>query len=879
MSDDRRYRRLFRLPARPTQVDRDFDEELRFHLDMRVDELRASGMTPEAARAEALRQFGDVDDARQFCRDEDVRRLREARRADWLEQLLQDVRLTMRQLRSSPAFAVAAALTLAVGTGVTTAIYSVVHAYLVRPLPYPEANRLVSVRPAPSRDRFPNPPSLRDVDWRAADSVFERTVTWDLDGFTLAGGEGPEYVDGAWVSPGYFSALGMRPAVGRGFQPEEYVGGSAVALISDELWARRFNRDRGVIGRTVRMYSTDRPLESELVTIVGIMPPRVWHISRFTNVLRPLTAPNMPYIALLRRGSSLSDAQAQLNAVVLPQLGAVDPAWHLTLSSLQHEYTYAVRPILVALLGGSAFMLLIAVASVAGALVARAATRRAELAVRSALGASRGRLIRQLLTESGTLTALGAIGGMALARALLDSAAGGLADHLGAAVPGGAGQIAPSTVMLLLALTVSIVIGVVFGLMPALSSTRVDPGATLRTAGRGGAIGGGAARLRRSLIAAQIALTMVLLVGAGLMARTVMALAIEPLGFRADGLVKGDLLLPRSVYRDTIERAAGLERVLAGVRAEPGLRSAAATFPYPFRPGGPVPIIGEGAVASVGAEPVARQYIVTPSYFDVMEISLLAGRGFTDRDDAGAPRVAIVSEGLRRHLWRNENPIGRRLRLAEDSVWHTVVGVARETREALGQERSPDVYLAYAQHPSAYVSIVVRTTSDPGTIVPGLRRAVGRVDDVLALADIRPVSEIVERNGARHRVLAVLLGIFALFALGLAVLGLYSTLSYVVAQRARELAVRVAVGADARAIMRLMLGEGVSMLAVGIVAGVALSLALRRVLASQLYGVSATDPATFLLIAAVLTLSALAAVMGPARRATRVDPAMVLRAE
>jgi putative ABC transport system permease protein len=374
-------------------------------------------------------------------------------------------------------------------------------------------------------------------------------------------------------------------------------------------------------------------------------------------------------------------------------------------------------------------------------------------------------------------------------------------------------------------------------------------------------------------------MTMVLLVGAGLMARTVIALAIEPFGFRAEGIVKGDMLLPRSVYRDTIERASGIQRVLAAVRAEPGVRSAAAVFPYPFRPGGPVPVVGERSVATAGAEPVARRYVVTPGYFDVMGIAILTGRGFADRDDAGAPGVAIVSEDLKRRLWGSENPIGRRIRLAEDSVWHTVVGVARETREALGQERSPDLYLAYAQHPSAYLSIVARTTSDAIAIAPALRRAVGRVDEVLAVSDIRPMSEIVERNGARHRVLAVLLAVFALFALGLAVLGLYSTLSYVVAQRARELAVRVAVGADARAIFRLVLGEGVPMVTVGIVAGVVLSVALRRVLASQLYGVSATDPATFVGIALVLAGASLAAVMGPARRASRVDPVIVLRAE
>lgn len=879
-SQQPRYRRLFRLPPRVTHLEHDLDEELRFHIDMRAEELRVRGMSPDAARAEAMRQFGDLDDARQYCREEDARRLREDRRADWMEQLGQDARVAWRQLRQRPAFALAAAVTLAVGIGVTTAIYSVVHAYLVRPLPYPEADRLVSVIAGPSRDPFPNAPSLRDVDWRVADSVFDATVSWDLDGFTLAGGDRPELVAGAWVSSGYFTALGIRAAVGRGFRGDEYApGGAPAAIISDALWARRFGRDRSILGRPVRVYSTDRPLESELVTIIGVMAPDMWHVSRFTDVLRPLTTPRFPSMARLPRGSTLADAQGRLNALVLPQLGAVDPAWRMTLSSVQDEYTHRLRPVLVALFGAAAFMLLIAVASVAGALVARATARGGELAVRSALGASRARLIRQLLTESGVLAAVGALGGVLLARAFMHAAGAGVGDYLGAAVPGGQEKIVPNALMLVVALVVAIAVGAVSGLLPALSSTRVDPGMALRSAARGGSILAGAARLRRALIASQIALTMVLLVGAGLMARTVIALATEPLGFRAEGVVKADLLLPLSAYRDSTARWMGMQRVLAGVLAEPGIRSAAAVFPYPFRPSGPSMVIAEGRAAAHGVAVPAMPYTVTPRYFEVMEIPLAAGRRFVDRDDGSAPPVAIVSEGLARRLWATDYPVGRRIRVGEDSVWRTIVGVVREIREPLGRERLPDMYFPYAQQTGPYLSIVVRTDSAPRVVGPALQRAVGRVDDVLALADVQPMTDIIERDGARHRVLAVLLGIFGLFALGLAVLGLYSALSYLVAQRARELAVRVAVGADSGSITRLVLGEGVPMIAIGIIAGVALSLALRRVLSSQLYGVSATDPATFIAIAMVLALAALAAVIGPARRAARVDPAMVLRAE
>jgi putative ABC transport system permease protein len=540
--------------------------------------------------------------------------------------------------------------------------------------------------------------------------------------------------------------------------------------------------------------------------------------------------------------------------------------------------------VLVALLGASGFMLLIALSSVAGALLAKTAGRRGELAVRAALGASRARLLRQLLTESTVLAAIAALAGAALAWLLLEAAADSIGGYLGAPVPGGAGRITPGAGLLAAAVAASVAVAFAFALLPAVSSTRLEDRTTLlRAAGREASGSAGAGWLRRTLIAAQIALTMVLLVGAGLMARTVIALAAEPLGFRAEGVVKGEMLLPLSVYRDSSARVVGVRRILTSVVATPGVRSAAVASPYPFRPAGPTEVTAEGRPASDPTTPRAMSYTVSPGYFAVMEIPIVAGRGFVERDDARGLPVAIVSQELARRLWPGGSPIGKRLRIGDgepdESEWRTVVGVARETREPASGQQHPDVYVLYAQQPRPYLSVLARTAGDPRALGPELQRAVGRVDDVLALAEVEPLADIVGRTGTRPRVLAVLLTSFALFSLGLAALALYSSLSYLVAQRTRELAVRVAVGADARAIRRLVLGEGAPTIGAGVVAGLALSLALGRLLASQLYGVTATDLPTFAAITGLVALAALAAVAGPARRATRVDPAVVLRGE
>ena len=854
------------------------DDEFAFHLAMRSAELQARGLTADDARTETMRQFGDIDEARDFCRAEDNRRMRKYRWAILFDNVRQDIVLTIRSMRRQPAFTLSTVLTLGIAIGIAASAYGVIHAYLIRPLPYPDADRVVYVIPGPSRQIFPGAPNLSRVDWTLADSVFAETVRWDLDGFTLAGGERPEFVDGAWVSSGYFGALGMRPAVGRGFTPDEYKAISPVAVISDALWSRRYGRDTSIIGKTIRAHSVDRPGDDETVTIVGIMPADVWHISQFTDVLRPLATGRNISMARLKPGQSLEQAQSQLNAVVIPQLGNVDRAWRMTLVSAQDEYTYQFRPTLVALLGAALFLLLVGGASVAGAQTARAAARHAELQLRTALGASASRITSQLLIESLTIATVAALLGAALSALTLTSVGAVIGDQLGAGVPGGADRLRPGLALLTGVIGLGAFVGTAFGLIPALSAVRRTRVGTLGSH-RGTASSTASPALRRGLIVAQVAVTMMLLVGAGLMARTILAIGAANLGFETDRVVKGTLLFPLARYADEPSRRLGMERLMNGLDATPGIEAAAAASPHPFRGfAAPVPVTAEGRSAQEGSGPRAVTYVVTEKYFDVLRIPLRHGRRFGPQDDATSTPSVIISERLARTLWPDDDPLGKRLAVG-DSVLRSVVGVVGDTRETVEAEQVPEVYYPYSQVPRRFVSILARVGHDPAVAGTMVRRAVASVDDLLALAEVEPMTDVVSRNSRRHRALTAVLSSFSAFALGIAMLGVYASLAYVVAQRRREIAVRVAVGADAGQIRRLILREATALVLGGVALGAGLSLALTRVLSTQLYGVSSTDPGTFGAMAGLLAFAALAASASPVRNALRVQPVEALKSE
>ncbi|MGH7636506.1 MAG: ADOP family duplicated permease [Gemmatimonadaceae bacterium] len=866
---------LFRADARA------IDDEFEYHLRRRVEELIRAGYDVDSARAEALRRFGDVDDARAYCSEEDRRRTRTAARGLFLDNLRQDVSIAWRHLRREPGFAFSAVAVLAASIGIVTAAYGIAHAYLVRPLPYPEPDRLAQIIAGPSREPRPNAPSLAAVDWSMLNDVFQATVAWDLDGFTLPDDNRPEYVDGAWVSPGYFSALGLRTAAGRGFTRQEHESGAPVAIISDALWSRRFNRDPSIVGRAIRAHSTDRPRDVEIVTIVGVMPADAWHMSRFTDILRPLRGPRMPSLARLPVGVSLAEAQRRMNGVILPQVGALaDSAWHMTLVSVQDEYTFEVRPLLLALVGAAGFLMLVGCASVAGAHAARGVARRPELQLRMALGASRGRIMVQLLTEHLLVAGIAAVLGVAMADALLRAAGSMISEQLRASVPGGAHRLALDAGLLGLAILCGLAVGLVFGVIPALASSRLTGRAALAAAERGVARTTGTRTMRRGLIAAQVAFAMMLLIGAGLMVRTIMALAAEPLGFAHERVVKSTLLFPLGRYPDGATRITGVEQVLSALTRDGRVEAAAVAAPHPFRgPMAPLAIVADGSRDPGGAPTVAAQYIVSFGYFDVMRIPVLRGRSFAPSDGDRSMPVAMIGERLARQLWPDGTAIGRRMRVGRDTTWRLLIGVVGDTREVSAAEQLSEVYLPYAQVPRAYVSVMMRAREAVEPIVASATRTVAAVDDVLALADVEPLTQVVERDGNRRRALAGVLVAFSVLALALAAMGLYSSLAYLVAQRRREIAVRVAVGSRPRDVIFLVVMEAVPVVGIGLLAGMGLSVALSRLLATQLYGVSPTDPLTYATIAALIGATALAATASPIARALRIEPARLLRAD
>ena len=885
MKATKRYRPLFRLWFTRSHA-ADVDEEFQFHLTMRAAELERHGYAPARAREIALAQFGDINDARRFCRAEDERRMREYRKTLHLDNVRQDIVVAFRAMRRQPAFAFSTILTLGIAIALATSAYGVMHAYIVRPLPYPDADRVVRVRPTPTADPFPNAPRLAGVDWSIGDSVFATTVEWDLDAFTVVGSDRSESVYGAWVSPGYFTALGLRPAVGRSFTTSEFTTNQPIAIISDALWSRQYNRDPSIIGRTVRIQSSERANGAEQVTIVGVMPRDAWHIDRFTDVLRPQSTRLFPGMAVLRPGMSMREAEDRLNAIVRPLIsGTIDPAWRMSLVGVQEAYTFRIKPTLVALVGGAVFLLLIAGASVAGAQTARAAARRAEIQIRTALGASRGRIIMQLVTESLVIAAAAATIGAIVAGAVLATFGSLVGRQLGAAIPGGDNRLALGTGILALVIALGSALGAAFGLLPALAMTR----SAVKQHGLGSSLGSGkgTARsatspvLRRGLIVAQVAFTMMLLIGAGLMGRTILAITTTPLGFTDEHVVKGDMFLPSARYPDAAKHRAGAERVLEAVTSDPAIRGAALSFPDPFRTFSVSPsrvITDRGHTPADSGRPAAG-FLVTPSYFAVMEIPLVAGRAFASTDDAAAPRVVIVSQRLASALWPNEAAVGQRVRTAGDSVWATVVGVVSEIREPVEATPMPEIYWHLPQDPVPLFTVLARVSGDPADAGPTLQRAVARADNLLGIGNIGPLTELTDRAMRRHRALASVLSLFALLALGLAMLGLYASLAYVVAQRRREIAIRVAVGANAWAIRSLVLREGVALVGVGLLLGIALSLALTRLIASQLYGVTPTDPGTFGAIVALLGASALVASLAPIRQATRVQPAEIMRSD
>ena len=887
----RRYARFWRAdPAR------DVDEELAFHLEMRVAELRRAGMSEPEAREAALRRFGSYAIVREEC--ESLGREREARRqrADRRDALRQDVRFGARSLLANRGFAAVVALTLAIGVGATTAVFSVAYGVLLRPLPYHDADALVrlwSRRAARGLDYF----SVSPADFRAWRE--ERGAFADMAAFerqrevTLArttGGGAPEAIEAAAVMPELFALLGTRAARGRTLRPDDArPDAPAVAVVSDETWRARFGGDRALVG-------SDVLLDGRRVTVVGVMPPRfrvpgtpaeVWTPYALARAGDDPSERSLRVLARLAPGVTPERALARLD-LVADRLARAQPVtnggWTTNIMPIPELVVgRQFRRAVLVLLGVVGFVLLIACANAASLQLARATARRREIALRTALGATRGRLVSQLVTESALLAAVGgavgvllAWGGLRLLRALGDTTVPRL-DEVRLDLP-------------VLAFSALAALGsaVLFGLLPALHASRADAGETLKAGARGtgdGASGG----VRSALVVAEVALSLVLLVGAGLLMRSFVRLRGVELGFDPRAVAVVPLRAPGGAGDDPARVAAFHDAMLDEARRLPGVRDAAAVSSAPFAgPNTGLPFARADRPPSPDEPPPDADYRdVTPGYFRTLGIRLAGGRDFTARDVAGAPRVVVVSEALARRHWPGEDAVGRRIRVGDLVAGepYTVVGVVGDVRyQSLETpEVRPMMYFAAAARPRPAMTLVVR--GDPGTrvrvdaLAAGVRRALAALDPTLPAPAVTAMDELIGRATTTARFAVVLFGVFAALALALALVGIYGVMSYVVRLRTREMGIRAALGAPRRSLLASVLGRGVRLAAAGVLLGVPAALWLSRWLSTLLFETRATDPWTYAAIALLLVLVAAGASLLPARRATRADPLVALRGE
>jgi predicted permease len=808
-----------------------------------------------------------------------------------MDTLAQDVRYALRALAQQRTFACVAVLTLALGVGANTAIFSVVNAVLLRPLPYPAADRLVLVwtttGSGQSAAAWPE-----YLDWRAQSRSFEEMAVARHQSVTMVGGAEPERVTGAFVTSTLFDLVGARAERGRTFRPEETEPTTTqpVAVISHGLWARRFGSDPAILGRTLVLNGQPRAVigvigpefESGRAPFDGwFMGTEVWlPVADFPNangLARGQT--ELAVLARLRPGVTPAAAQADL-AVVAERLQKAYPDTHarrtVIVNPLHEELVSGVRPALLILLGAVALVLLIACANVANLLLARAAHRQRELALRSALGAGRRRLLAQLLTESMVLAlAAGALGAVLGAFAL---------RGLVALVPANVGLPASLGIdhaALAFTAGLSLLTGVVFGLVPALQASRPDLVAVLREGGR--SVGGAARRrFRDGLVVAEIALSLVLLVGAGLLLRSVLALQNADPGFRADRLLTMEFRLPTSRYTQPAQMAAFFRAILERMRAVPGVESVALVRAVPFSGNGGSSAYEVDGLAppAPGREPRTQTNIVSPGYFRTMGIPILQGRDVDERDRADSTPVAVVSATFARTVWPGQDALGKRFRLKDTAPWLTVVGIAGDIKHgSFVDAPMPQAYTAHEQDPRIFACVVARTTGDPMAAAAPIREAIWSVDAQQPVWRVRSMEALLTGARGPARALTILIALFAIVAMILAAVGIYGVMTYLVTQRTREIGIRMALGASARTVVGMVVGRGLALTLAAIAIGLAGAAALTRTLSTLLFGVGPLDPLTFAVAAAVLGGVALLASWLPARRAARVDPVVALAEE
>ncbi len=869
---------LYRLRSlfRRQKVEAEVDEELRFHYEHQIEKLVATGLTREEASRQARLLVGGTEQLKEECRDE--------RGVQLFENFLRDLRYSLRMLRKSPGFTIVAVLTLALGIGANTAIFSVIDSVLLSPLPYPDPECLVTVK---QND------SLRNID-----DIRQQTKTLahgggvTIERMDYTGGPEPLQIRAAYVNAGLLETLGVAPMLGRLISPEEDVkGGPYNMVITHRFWREFLGADPNVLGRSLT-------LNGHRYSVIGVMPANFALPEDETNIFvslwvaYPEAAPFrgvhfMQTYWRLNPGVTFEQAQADISGIagrLAKQYPDTEGKRQKTLVPLHQFLVGDIRPALLVLFGAVGLVFLIACANFAGLLTARAIARRQEFVLRASLGAGRLRLVTQAVTESVVLSLLGGALGLALARwgtSLLASLEPAALDHFRG--------IQMDARLFAFIFTISLLTGIVFGLIPALGATSGNAADLLKESGRGNTAGKFSHAFRNVLVAAEFALALILLVSAGLMIKGFARLQSVNPGFNPSDLMTMHLQLPITRYDKIPQQTAFRRELLTRLNGLPGVQAAMVTdlpfggnfldhrFAVDGRP--PVP---------VGNEPTVQTLSVMGDYFDVMQIPILAGRGLTDMDRENQPLVAVVSEELVRRFFPNENPLGARVDFArtnEPHQWMTIVGVARDVKHGtLNEPPEATLYAPFAQSDESWrrwMSLVVRQRglAQSSGLIPEVKQQVWAIDNQIPVSEIRPMDDWMSVSLARQRFNMLLLGLFAGLAMLLAAVGIYGTMAYRVSQRTNEIGIHIALGAQRADVLKLVLCDGAKLAFAGIVVGIAGAAAVTRVMASLLFDVTPTDPATFILTTLLLATVALAACYIPARRAMRVDPMVALRYE